>query len=319
MINIFTEENEQTVYLICKWLESKSEDYNLIFPDSIDFNVFVSKKKKAFAKGLTWSDFGSDLFWYRRGALNLIAGLVENSDLDQLEKSHAIIEYDTLEYYLNWLIKSGRNFGTFGNAELNRLQTFDIAMDNKLQTPNYIVTNSKSDVWDFMRIHQKIIVKSIANGMFELHGSHLYTTLTKLFSQNDFKKLPDKFFPSLFVEYINKDFEIRIFYLAGSFYSCAIMSQANKRTKLDFRNYDLENPNRYAPYKIPRFLETKLKKIINYFQLKTCSIDMIVRDTGEYIFLEINPVGQFTFIGHPCNYYLEKELTDQLIISKFIR
>lgn len=46
---------------------------------------------------------------------------------------------------------------------------------------------------------------------------------------------------------------------------------------------------------------------------------MIVRDTGEYIFLEINPVGQFTFIGHPCNYYLEKELADQLIISKFIR
>lgn len=50
MINIFTEENEQTVYLICKWLESKSEDYNLIFPDSIDFNVFVSKKKKPLQK-----------------------------------------------------------------------------------------------------------------------------------------------------------------------------------------------------------------------------------------------------------------------------
>lgn len=60
MINIFTEENEQTVYLICKWLESKSEDYNLIFPDSIDFNVFVSKKKKAFAKG-----FNLERLWKR--------------------------------------------------------------------------------------------------------------------------------------------------------------------------------------------------------------------------------------------------------------
>jgi D-alanine-D-alanine ligase-like ATP-grasp enzyme len=43
-------------------------------------------------------------------------------------------------------------------------------------------------------------------------------------------------------------------------------------------------------------------------KLNTGSIDLIVNTTGEYIFLEVNPVGQFGMVSSPCNYYLEREI-----------
>ena len=44
-------------------------------------------------------------------------------------------------------------------------------------------------------------------------------------------------------QYIDKLYGIRIFYLYGNFYSKAIFSQGNSKTRIDFRNYDSERPN----------------------------------------------------------------------------
>ena len=43
-------------------------------------------------------------------------------------------------------------------------------------------------------------------------------------------------------------------------------------------------------------------------KLNTGSIDMIVDHNNNYIFLEVNPVGQFVAYGEFCNYYLDREM-----------
>ena len=37
---------------------------------------------------------------------------------------------------------------------------------------------------------------------------------------------------------------------------------------------------------------------------------MIVTPTNEYVFLEVNPVGQFNFVSELCNYYIEKNIAE---------
>jgi hypothetical protein len=34
---------------------------------------------------------------------------------------------------------------------------------------------------------------------------------------------------------------------------------------------------------------------------------------GEYVFLEVNPIGQFGMVSAPCNYNLEKKIAQYLI------
>ena len=88
----------------------------------------------------------------------------------------------------------------------------------------------------------------------------------------------------------------------------AIFSQQKESTSIDFRNYDVKNPNRYVPFSIPKSIESKLKLFMKKLDLKTGSIDLIVTPNDEYVFLEVNPVGQFDFVSVNCNYYIEKEI-----------
>jgi D-alanine-D-alanine ligase-like ATP-grasp enzyme len=55
-------------------------------------------------------------------------------------------------------------------------------------------------------------------------------------------------------------------------------------------------------------IKIKLKKLMKELQLVSGSFDIIVTKTGEYIFLEVNPIGQFSQVSIPCNYYLEKRI-----------
>lgn len=40
---------------------------------------------------------------------------------------------------------------------------------------------------------------------------------------------------------------------------------------------------------------------------------MIVTPDDEYVFLEVNPVGQYDYVGKRCNYQLDKEIALTLI------
>jgi glutathione synthase/RimK-type ligase-like ATP-grasp enzyme len=92
----------------------------------------------------------------------------------------------------------------------------------------------------------------------------------------------------------------------------AIFSQKNKKTKIDFRNYDDELPNRNVPYQLPKSVEGKLIQMLDFLDYTTGSIDLIKTKSGDYVFLEINPVGQFGMVSYPCNYYLEEKIAIHL-------
>ena len=42
------------------------------------------------------------------------------------------------------------------------------------------------------------------------------------------------------------------------------------------------------------------------------SIDMILTPKNEYVFLEVNPIGQFGMTSYPCNFQLEKRIAEIL-------
>jgi hypothetical protein len=119
----------------------------------------------------------------------------------------------------------------------------------------------------------------------------------------------------LIQEKVEKLFEIRSFYLEGNFYSMAMFSQQNEKTKDDFRNYDFSNPIRTVPFKLPIEVEAKLRNLMNVLTLNTGSIDIAYNSRKEYIFFEVNPVGQYGMVSNPCNYNLDREIAKSLKIK----
>lgn len=139
-----------------------------------------------------------------------------------------------------------------------------------------------------------------------------YLTYTELIDASDTEEFPETFSLSFCQDHIIKLCDIRIFFLNERCYSMAIMSQNNPDTLVDFRKYDYENPNRSIPFEIPEDLSRKIRTFMNKLDLISGSLDFILNIEGDFIFLEVNPVGQFGMIDSPCNFGLHRKIAEYL-------
>ncbi|MEI7597121.1 MAG: hypothetical protein WCK02_15340 [Bacteroidota bacterium] len=156
-------------------------------------------------------------------------------------------------------------------------------------------------------------MKPIQNGIHEVFKNIKLSTYTAIVDDNFINNLNDEFAPTCFQEEIIKTVEIRTFYLDKKTYSMAIFSQSDQTTSVDFRNYNYKKPNRTMPFNLPISINDKLILFMNKVGLNCGSFDLIYTPNKDFYFLEINPVGQYGMVSHPCNYYLDKVIADYLI------
>lgn len=74
----------------------------------------------------------------------------------------------------------------------------------------------------------------------------------------------------------------------------------------------MDGESRRVPYQLPQAVKEKLVLLMKKLELKTGSIDMIVDHQDNYIFLEVNPVGQVGMTSVPCNFNLHKKIATWL-------
>lgn len=284
-------------------------------PPSIVFSVNNSGKIRS-------SDIKS--YWYRRGTKKEFITKYNppvflKPELKKLLSAYLQDMSITLTDFLFFIFQcTEKRIGNIDNAINNKLIHLSIAQQIGICIPSSRICSSKSSLKKFRR-DKSIISKTAADGFFyeendtRTQTSGTYGLYANRIEKADLEKIPDRFFPSLIQENIPKKFELRIFYLKGEFYSMAIFSQRNKRTAIDFRKYDEDQPNYTVPFKLPFSVKSKLKKFMLAAGLDTGSIDMIYGEDGNYYFLEVNPAGQFEMVSYPCNYSLEKIIATALL------
>lgn len=195
---------------------------------------------------------------------------------------------------------------------LSKLEILNLANECSLRIPNSLITSDKKQLKPFFEQNNfSIISKSIGDGRHVEFEEYIYPFYTQKINSID--HVTNKFSPSLFQAYIEKEYELRIFFLHNKFYTMVIFSQNNEKTKIDFRRYDKDRPNRKGTYQLPKCVESKLLNLMNKIGLNTGSIDMIKGLDGQYHFLEVNPSGQFGMTGVPCNYNLHEKVANYLI------
>lgn len=296
---------ENSTDQVCKWLIH----YGVPFVRYNGEDLFAMDSLNDLPK-----DTDYNLVWFRRrisGYPNVDYRFKEEHVNNAISlKKFLTDEFKAVYSYLYYKIdlKKWVNDPLSLNA-MNKLQVLQLAAKHNLNVPFTEVVTSRAAVANILRIYPQIIVKPLSEViLLEGEGDTHFKMLTKVIHERNIRYVPLRFFPSLIQEYIAKKMEIRSFYLFGKFYSMVIYSQNNKNTKADFRNYDLVRPNRTVPYQLPEEIEVKLDALMKELSFNTGSIDLILTPKGEYIFLEINPEGQFGMVSHPCNYYLEREM-----------
>jgi ATP-GRASP peptide maturase of grasp-with-spasm system len=267
-----------------------------------DFQFTIQSKKYCL------KDFTS--VWYRRSSFKIFSPYYTGvSDFEMSKSINIQLRHESiiLSELINRELQKKSLNSEFNNS-LNKLEVISLCERYGIKTPETIITSKKENLVNFKNRYTTIITKNFTPGVFvKTESVSMYST-TMLVTDEMIDGLAENFYPMLFQELIEKSFEIRSFYLNGKFYSSAIFSQNDEKTKLDFRNYNFEKPNRTPPFKIPDEIENKLINLMNAINLNSGSIDLIVTPEGNFIFLEVNPIGQFYQVSHPCNYNIEKQI-----------
>lgn len=316
-ILVITSKDDITVDFIIKELQERKTPYYRLntedIPDKISVkfdinnNMFELMDK---IKNININLLDFDSVYYRRPLLNEFNYIEEsdNQEINYLKSEIAyILEgiYKVLrnKYWLN-------NVYRIREAE-NKIYQLQLAQEVGFEIPVSFISNQSEQIKEVKEAcDNDCIIKPIKSGnMKDINcPKAIFTTKLKI-EQSDVERIES--FPIFIQNNIHKQFDLRITVIGNEVYTAQIHSQNHKDSEVDWRSglQILEHRNHELPDKIRMMcIDLTQKMSLNY-----SAIDMILNEQGEYVFLEINPNGQWAWIEKRLGFPLSKKIVDMLI------
>ena len=318
MICIISEKQDLVTDLVIEWLVGKGKSFRRMNDDVFTPSTTIISNKKEEVTELEQAQ----KVWHRRGSSqklpNEVLGNYPNraSYLTYLSKELRILD-NYQEQHLRQ--KLGANYiGSLQQeAENNKLLNLVLAKRAGFKIPETLITTEKSALVNFFQQHAPIISKDLrAPVNIRTARKQVIASGVKQVTQSMIDHLASSFAPILLQQYVEKQFELRVFVVGEKLFPMAIFSQRDPKTKVDYRNYNTKRPNRCVPVNLPKEITSKIWAFMEAVNMNTGSIDIIVTPDNEYYFLEINPMGQFHWLSQNCNYQIEKEIAKILCDEK---
>jgi hypothetical protein len=176
-----------------------------------------------------------------------------------------------------------------------------IAQDIGFQIPKTYLTCSLEDAYKYFETtSEQIIYKPFSPITMKRKGKSddpvYYSLYTNLIDKHDFLNADELLAtPNIFQLYVPKKVELRVICVGKAVMTCEIHSQQSEVSKHDWRRYDIGH-TQYAKHQLPSEVEKRCLKLLEQLKLSYGCIDMVVTPNDDYVFLEVNPNGQFGWI-----------------------
>lgn len=112
---------------------------------------------------------------------------------------------------------------------------------------------------------------------------------------------------------IEKKYDVRATFVGNRCFAVAIDSQKLEDTRVDWRKG--EHILHHTPIELPRDIQRKCTLMMEMLGLDYGAYDFVLDKQGNYVFLEINPNGQWAWIEHLTGLPISKEIVKCLCSS----
>ncbi len=181
------------------------------------------------------------------------------------------------------------------------------------EIPPTLITTDPDELLDFYCTHDGRIVTKVIEQLSLRHEDEGFFRLTELVSTRDIGYASTlRLCPVIVQPYVPKAFEVRVTVVGERVFAAEIHSQASNRARLDWRSYDL----RATPYRVhhlPNEMAVRCRRLVEMLGLCYGAIDLIVAPDGRYVFLELNPNGQYLWIEEATGLPISDALCDLLL------
>jgi hypothetical protein len=182
------------------------------------------------------------------------------------------------------------------------------------EIPPTLVTNDPTELLEFYREHNgSLICKALNFPHFPAAvGADRWVFTTQLVTPRDVGYADSvRYGPAIFQAYVAKRLELRITVVGERVFACEIHSQERARTRHDWRRYDLEHtPHRV--HDLPREIGERCVRIVRELGLCYGAMDLVLTPDGRYVFLEVNPMGQYLWIEKITGMPISEAICDLL-------
>lgn len=216
--------------------------------------------------------------------------------------------WESMEHMCYWV-----SFPAAIQKASHKVGQLSLATSLGLQVPRTLVSNDPDQVRAFYDSCQReIIYKTLYS---PIPNGHLYTspaTIARNVSSDD----PGARFlyttrigeeqlavidtirtaPGIFQESIPKRVELRVTVIGDELFTAELHSQVHGEERTDFRPYVAETP--MYPHTLPTDIAAQCLALTKAYGLNFSTSDFIVTPDGRYVFLEMNPNGQWLWIQH---------------------
>lgn len=305
MIFIITHKNDFTTDFVIEKLNKQGIDYYRFNCEDID------NKSYSFQIGQSNSfDINSvthiDSVWFRRTKLPNLETISSG------EKLFLLNEYDSLLSNLYHLLSPEKWLSQpkYVYEAENKLYQLKLSKKVGFNIPETLVSNSKELVKDFISHHKnKVIIKPLSQGRI-IEGETVRNIFTNILDDTYVKNIDEySLTPSILQPYIEKDYEVRVTVVGEKVFSAKIDSQTNANAKIDWRKEKIKS----VSYNLPNDISQKCVLLVKELNLQFGAIDLIKTKNGNYVFLEINPNGQWAWIEFDTGLPISDEIIKFLL------
>lgn len=323
LILILSYENDMHAQHIMKRLDARSLPYVLFDLESYPASTRLSIGFKASGLTLQLTPHNSQSYvdlkeitsvWMRR-----LRPPKPSPDLSSIDAAFSKRESEHFLRALWYILEDRFWINPYQNdvAAHSKPYQLAIAQEVGLTVPATLISNDMTQVQEFYeRCSGKMIYKSLVFHPFCMQNS-VHTIYTSVVSEADLLEASRNisYAPHLFQEYVPKRSELRITIIGEYISAVEIDSQKTPSTVIDWRRYGGNTPHRVCelPLDIKQTLMAYMKKLGLLFGC----IDLILTPEGQYVFLEINPAGQWYWLEEKLGIPLADEFT-RLLTSPLI-
>jgi hypothetical protein len=115
--------------------------------------------------------------------------------------------------------------------------------------------------------------------------------------------------PTILQPYVEKAFELRCVVIGERIFAAKMDTQADEKSRIDSRGGEPD----HEIFELPDEVEASLQGLMGSFGLNFASLDMIVTPDGEFVFLELNPNGQWLWLEYELGLPLVAGMADLLM------
>jgi hypothetical protein len=196
-----------------------------------------------------------------------------------------------------------------------QLKTSQLAVAGRLgfELPPTLITNRPADFLDFYRQHNGHIISKLVGSAFLFTLGTTFSRYTEVVSSRDVAYAQSvRLCPIIFQAYVPKRFELRITIVGERVFAAEIQSQDSNHTRHDWRRYDTFRTV-YRPHTLPDDVRRRCVRLLKHFGLRFGAIDMVFTPDGRYVFLELNPNGQYLWLEEAANLPISDAIVDELL------